>query len=100
MSRFGSNQDQRKLLRVISIEADAGVSNNIYGYTVAFSNRPVRLEAVASEFSSTYSISKEHFMQCVNLDKRDFEYYHEIKCRIDQAAFCEEWEAPAIKNVR
>jgi hypothetical protein len=39
-------------------------------------------------------------MRCVALDKRDAEYYHEIKCRIDQSSFCEEWEAPAIKNIR
>lgn len=30
----------------------------------------------------------------------DHEYFHEIKCRIDQSFFCEEWEAPSIKNIR
>lgn len=36
----------------------------------------------------------------MDLDKRDNEYYHEIKCRIDQSTFCEEWEAPSINNIR
>lgn len=39
-------------------------------------------------------------MHCVSLNSKDFEYYHEIKCKIDQSSFCEEWEAPAIKNIR
>jgi hypothetical protein len=30
----------------------------------------------------------------------DFEYYHEIKCRIDMEKMPEAYEAPAILNIR
>jgi hypothetical protein len=41
MNRF--NNHNKKLLRTIVIEPDIPVSNNIYGYTSAFSNRVVHL---------------------------------------------------------
>lgn len=100
MNRYGSNQDHRRLLKVIDSARHADVADNIYGYTTVFSNRAVRLEAVAKEFTSTYSVTKEEFLDCVRQNVNDFEYFHEIKCRIDQSSFCEEWEAPSIKNIR
>ncbi len=57
MNRYGSNQEYRKLLKVINTAAHAEVSDNIYGYTTAFSNRTVRLDAIAKEFTSTYSVN-------------------------------------------
>lgn len=59
MNRYGSNQEYRKLLRVINTATHAEVSDNIYGYTSAFSNRPVRLHAIAKEFTSTYSVNSD-----------------------------------------
>lgn len=41
MNRF--NNGNKKLLRTITINPETEVSNNIYGYTSAFSNRPVHL---------------------------------------------------------
>lgn len=55
---------------------------------------------MAKDFTSTYSVDKKDILFCVNQNTCDFEYFHEIKCRIDQSQFCEEWEAPAIKNIR
>jgi hypothetical protein len=100
MNRFGGAQERRKLLKVIATAGRAEVSDNVYGYTAAFSNRAVRLEAVAAEFTSTYSVSREEFVAAVRQSAQDFEYFHEIKCRIDQSAFSEQWEAPAINNIR
>lgn len=100
MNRYGSNKEYKKLLKVISTDHHTEVADNIYGYTTAFSNRPVRLEAIAKEFTSTYSVNSEEFLECMRQNRFDFEYYHEVKSRIDQSSFCEEWEAPAIKNIR
>jgi hypothetical protein len=100
MNRYNSNQEHRKLLKVVNTKTHDDVSDNIYGYTTVFSNRPVRLEAIAKEFTSTYSVNNCEFLECIRQNVHDFEYYHEIKCRIDQSSFCEEWEAPSIKNIR
>lgn len=102
MNRYGSNQEHKKVLRVIdtSKSSHLEVTDNIYGYTTIFSNRPVRLEAMAKDFTSTYSVNRDDILFCVNQNTSDFEYFHEVKCRIDQSLFCEEWEAPAIKNIR
>lgn len=106
MTRFagpqerGCGQERRKLLKVIASAGRAEVSDNVYGYTAAFSNRGVRLEAVAAEFTSTYSVAAEEFLAAVRRNAHDFEYFHEVKSRIDQGAFSEQWEAPAINNIR
>ena len=102
MNRYASDQEQSKVLRKIKMgdRLKIEVSDNLYGYTAVFSNRPVKLEATAKDFTSTFSVSKEDILFCIAQSTQDFEYYHEIKCRIDQSAFCEEWEAPAIKNIR
>lgn len=62
MNRYGNSQEYRKLLKVINTATHSEVADNIYGYTTAFSNRPVRLEAVAKEFTSTYSVTREEFL--------------------------------------
>lgn len=41
--KLGCAQDRRKLLKVIASEGRPEVSDNVYGYTAAFSNRAVRL---------------------------------------------------------
>lgn len=100
MNRYGANQQYRKLLKVIDTADYIEVSDNIYGYTTVFSNRIVKLEGIAKEFTSTYSVNKEEFIECIRQNVFDFQYYHEIKCRIDQSSFCEEWETPSIRNIR
>ena len=93
MKRYGHDQEHRKVLKVIDMSEknQAEVCDNVYGYTLVFSNRPAKLEALAKDFTSTYSINKEDFICCVNQNHKDFEYYHEVKSRIDQSIFCEEW---------
>ena len=79
------------MLKTIDMSPDklnAEVSNNIYGYTAAFSNRKVKLEATAVDFTSTFSVSKEDILYCIGKHEQDFEYFHEIKGRIDQSTFC------------
>jgi hypothetical protein len=73
---------------VIIADGTKNVCNNIYGYTSTFSNRPVKLWAIAKEFTSTYSLSREAFLECIRPTSTDHEYFHEIKCRIDQSFFC------------
>lgn len=72
MNKYGTNQEYRKLLKVIDTRKLQEVSNNIYGYTTAFSNRPVNLEAIANDFTSTYSVSKEEFLECIYQNTQDF----------------------------
>lgn len=61
MNRYGSDQEHRKVLKVIdtALKPNLQVYDNIYGYTVVFSNRPVKLEAIAKDFTSTYSVDKD-----------------------------------------
>ena len=73
MSLDGSH---KKNMKIININQGSEVSNNVYGYTSVFSNRPVRLEASAREFTSTYSIGKQSFVNCVGKNIHDREYYH------------------------
>lgn len=102
MNRYGSDQEHRKVLKIIDTKnkEHLPVTDNVYGYTAVFSNRPVKLEAVAKVFTSTYSVNKEDIEFAIKQNEKDYEYYHEIKCRIDQSNLCEEFEAPAIKNIR
>ena len=102
MNRYKTDEEHRKVLRTIdtSKRHPHEVTDNIYGYTSVFSNRPVTLEAIAKSFTSTYSVSQEDLFLCIGKTQADFEYYHEIKSRIDQSSICEEWEAPDIKNIR
>ena len=45
MKRYGSDQEHRKVLKVIDMseKEELDVCDNIYGYTLVFSNRPVKL---------------------------------------------------------
>lgn len=45
MKRYGSDQEHRKVLKVIDMseKEELEVCDNIYGYTLVFSNRPVKL---------------------------------------------------------
>ena len=91
-NRYGSDQEHRKIVKVIDLSKNTvEVSDNIYGYTAVFSNRPARLEAIAKDFTPTYSINREDFLSCIVPNGKDFQYYHEIKSRIDQSDRCEEW---------
>ena len=87
-------------MKTIKINETNTIRQNIYGYTAVISLRPSALDAVSSEFTSCYYIEKDQFLKCVNNCSVDFQYYHEIKCRIDQSQFCQAYEAPSILNIR
>ena len=67
MNKYGDMEHQ-KVLKVIDMskKSTLEVSDNIYGYTAALSNRPVKLKAISKTFTSTYSVNKEDFMFCVH----------------------------------
>ncbi|MCB0369253.1 MAG: hypothetical protein KDD45_07290 [Bdellovibrionales bacterium] len=74
MNRFGSGYEHGKLLKVINMskKAEETVSDNIYGYTGVFSNRPAKLEAIAKDFTSTYSVDKDDILFCIHQNSKDF----------------------------
>lgn len=45
MNRYGSDQEHRKVLKIIDTKKKSHlpVTDNVYGYTKVFSNRPVKL---------------------------------------------------------
>lgn len=78
MNRYTSDQEHHKVLRKIKMgdRLKIEVSDNLYGYTAVLSNRPVKLEATAKDFTSTFSVSKEDILFCIAQSTQDFEYYH------------------------
>ena len=59
-------------MKVMTINDNEDVSDNVYGYSALLSNRPVRLVAVAKEFTSTYSVDKESFTECAKANMFDW----------------------------
>ena len=74
------------------------VADNCYGTTAVISTRPVRLYAIAKDNTSAYYIDKGQFEECISQRMSDFEYYHELKCKIDGSEIWEEFEAPMIRS--
>lgn len=66
---------------------DTEVANNSFGYTAVIGRKPTALEVVSRDFTSAYFIDKDKFMRCVNESVPDFEYYHEIKDKLEQSSF-------------
>jgi signal-transduction protein with cAMP-binding, CBS, and nucleotidyltransferase domain len=81
----GFRKQFKKLLKVIEPKSSVEVSDNIYGYSSVISNRSIRINAVAKDFSCVYIIEKAAFIECVSESKTDLEYYFEIKTRIDES---------------
>lgn len=78
-------QQFKRLLKTIAPQKAQEVSKNVYGYTSVISNRPMRLVAISKNFTTVYSIDKEKFLGCVSDNKLDWEYFHEIKAKIDSS---------------
>ncbi len=49
--------------------------------------RPSKLYAVSKDFTSCYYIEKPQFLECVKSRIEDFEYFHEIKSKMDSSKF-------------
>lgn len=62
------------------------------------SRRPVRLHAVSRDFTSSYSLEREHVLACASERPSDFQYLHEIKTKIDHARCWEALKASALEN--
>jgi len=88
------------LLKVIKPNPNELVSDNVYGYTSVVSSKFVKLTAVSKDFTSVFTVDKEHFMNCVTSNKLDYEYYFEIKDKIDRSKYVESWEAPTALDFR
>lgn len=73
---------------------------NVYGYSSLVSGLQINLRAVVKDYSIIYSVSKQEVQSAIVEDDRDFEYYHEIRAKIEQSYFKEIWEAPRIANTR
>lgn len=86
---MGYKRGMRHPLKSIQTSLKGDISDNCYGYSAAISTRNTKLYAISKVFSSCYYIDKSAFLECVKEKSADFEYYHEIKSRIDQAKICE-----------
>ena len=60
--------------------------------------KPTDLQAVSSDFTSAYYISKDKFLNCFNEKSTDYEYYHEVKDKIEQSRIPEALELPVLSS--
>jgi hypothetical protein len=94
----GRKKGQNNLLKSIKMEDGAEVADNCYGATAVISTRPVRLYAIAKDNTSAYYVDRSQFEECISQRISDFEYYHELKSKIDGSDIWEEFEAPLIRS--
>ena len=81
------------LLKTIESNKEKQIYDNCYGYTAVISERPVNLYAIAKDFTSAYYVEKADFLDCTKGQTYDFEYFHEIKSKLDQSNITEAYEA-------
>jgi len=79
----GRKKGHNNLLKTIEMDGGIEVADNCYGTTAVMSMRPVRLYAIAKDNTSAYYIDKSQFQECISQRVSDFEYYHELKSKID-----------------
>jgi hypothetical protein len=56
--RTGRKRGLNNLLKTIQCNIDKEVSDNCYGYTAVISDRPLKMYALAREFTSAYYLTK------------------------------------------
>lgn len=91
---------RRKSLKVLEVNEQRDVQFNVYGYSALISGMRINLRAVAKDYSICYVIDKEGFLEALAESPRDFEYFHEIRSRVEESSCKEVWEAPSIRNGR
>jgi hypothetical protein len=96
--RLGCKRGMNTPLKVIENTIKREVSDNCYGYSTVVSTRATKIYAMSKDFTSCYYIEKPHFLDCAGEKLPDFEYYHEIKSKIDQAKSCESFEVPLLDS--
>ena len=89
----------RKLRSIDMLDPKVEIKNNVYGYTMAISERVNRLKATAATFTSCYFIDKASFLKCLT-HRSDKEYFEEIKANLEQEEVIEAVEAPLVLNIR
>ena len=75
----------RKILRVLEVDPNKEVHFNVYGYTSLISGLKVNLRAVAKDYSICYYVDKEIILSAINENKNDFQYFHEIRSRVEES---------------
>jgi hypothetical protein len=88
------------MIKSLKVELNTEVCNNSFGYTAVIGSKPTVLEVISRDFTSAYYIDKDKFFRCVNETPTDFEYYHEIKDKIEQSRLPEALEVPALNSRR
>jgi signal-transduction protein with cAMP-binding, CBS, and nucleotidyltransferase domain len=97
--RNGSKRGLNNLLKTITCGLDKEVADNCYGYSSVISDKPNRMYAIARTFTSAYYLTKEMFMESISQNLTDFEYYHELKDKINLNYSCRESiEAPILES--
>ena len=64
--RKGNRKGNKHVLKAIKSDLSKEVSDNVYGYTAVVSRRPVRLYAIAKEYTSGYYMDKQKFIESCN----------------------------------
>ena len=88
----------KNALKTISVSLDQENFDNTYGWTAVLSKRPSRLFAYTKDFTSGYYLDKSQFNQAIKEASTDFEYYHEIKEKLDQSKCWEALELPVLES--
>lgn len=74
--RSGHKRECENALKTINCKGGCEVSDNCYGYTAVISKRPSRLYAFSKDFTSSYFVDRQTFMEVVHERVEDFELYH------------------------
>ena len=78
-----------KCVRSIEVDSTKDVQFNVFGYSALISGLIINLKGIFKDYSICYKVDKEDIMKIIVEDKNDFEYFHEIKGRIEQNRFKE-----------
>ena len=82
----------------LEISPKKDVHFNVYGYSSLISGLKVNLSAIARDYSICYCIDKSSILEAIYENEADFEYYHAIRSKIEEAGCKESFEAPKIRN--
>ena len=76
----------RKILETLHIDHQKDVHFNAYGYSSLISGLKINLCAIARDYSICYCIDKENFLSAACENSADFEYFHEIRSKIEESS--------------
>ena len=76
-----------RCLQSIEIDDKKDVQFNIFGYSALISGLIINLKGIFKDYSICYHVNKEDILKIIVENKNDFEYFHEIKGKIEQSRF-------------